>query len=165
VVQFLQLLIFQLVKIFPLIILKILIMKTSILMTFSILIITTSLTGQTKSFKYQFEHKNPGPATSNSPLPPCQVNNLNGHFKPENIEKSSNMIADFHQNSFVQVPYKYEPYSKNPIPERGPNTHRFNGNMPYIKPGPHWNMPIKQPDTTVKYYLIIKGVPPCRPHK
>jgi hypothetical protein len=142
-------------------------MKTVILMLFSLGMITIALTGQTKSFRYQSENKNPRSPASNYTLHSLQINNhLNIYNKPGICnDKNTNRMVDLNLSSFVQIPSENEFNNKNLIPESGTERSQFFHNVPGIKPPTNRTILIKKPDTSVKYYLIIKDVSYFRNYK
>ena len=139
-------------------------MKTSILLVLFLLIIPGSLIGQTDKFKYKILDLKEDFSLSNDLHKNLQIdinlNTINYNDLPAKIKSQRPTVIKSHslklsQDSLFRDHLKIRHYPDSVIAEEYPGSSRFYAKS-YIKPYPYEKSFIIKPDTTVKYYLIIK---------
>jgi hypothetical protein len=132
-------------------------MKTTILVLFSFLVITVSLSGQTIRSKYHIADIKPDTIFSTPQSDNRQINNYLNINKKDDLfaGKKSDQKFDLNQNRFHQYPIKIRRYPESETEEKFPGSSRFYGNVFHITPDTTGNLFFKKPDTSRKYYLVI----------
>ena len=118
-------------------------MKTITIFSFCILVFTLSLSGQSDQDKNLFKRQRKDTILQ---LPPL-------NFPQFNIPKKS---FDFPKQNFKNGVPEIKRYGNNHLPDRYPGSRKFYGSNSYAI-YPYEKSFVKKPDTTVKYYLIIKN--------
>ena len=139
-------------------------MKTSILLVLFLFIIPGSLIGQTGKFKYKILDLKKDFPLSNDLNKNFQLdihlNAFNYNDLPAKIKSQKPTVIKSHstklsQDSLFRDHLKIRHYPDSVIVEEYPGSSKFYAKS-YIKPYPYEKSFIIKPDTTVKYYLIIK---------
>jgi hypothetical protein len=129
-------------------------MKTTILTVFSGLMITLTLAGQTNKSKYQFKEMKADTALSNSISDYSQtsVNKKTDLFS----KKKSDQNFNLGQKRYPPDRKINRPHADSLLAEEYPGSSRYYAKWPFKTPPTYEKSFIIKPDTSVKYYLIIK---------
>jgi len=129
-------------------------MKTIILLALSVFIFPVTLTGQTSKFEILSEYRKPGSLYSKqSPDNQLSINSdINSDLFNERIYEPDFILK---QKRFSIESPVIKSTDKTLLAEIYPGSDRFYAKRPYMA-SPYEKSFIIKPDTTVKYYLIIK---------
>ena len=132
-------------------------MKTTIVLVFSILVISISLPGQTNRSKYKFGDIKLDTTLSIVDSKNPQINNYFNVDKKTDLfsGEKSGQIFDLNQNHSPQYPLTKRRNQDSETEEKFPGSSRFYGNPFHIKPDTTGNLFFKKPDMSKKYYLVI----------
>jgi hypothetical protein len=138
-------------------------MKAIVFLSFSLFFIFGTLTGQTEKFKdpdgLTYKHIEPFPKPD---LPQLGKPDFNMHrnyelpplIAPDGISKFHNYYSLNHDSIVVQ--------SESPLYDEFPGASVYYAKKPDFNSGQYDNYFIIKPETTVKYYLIVKDPTPAR---
>jgi hypothetical protein len=81
---------------------------------------------------------------------------LSGQVNPGNEDSKNELLKTIIQNSYPGKPHQFSSEWNDSIKGNIRQTQQFHSNMPVIIPGTNPYMKIKEPDSSVKYHIIIK---------
>lgn len=132
-------------------------MKTTIVLVFSILLISLSLQGQPDKFNQKSGISRIDTAGLHHFFDNVQDSNYYNIPDKRNFFKGKNndRFFDLSPKNRYQDPLRFKNYPDFVIVEEDPSHDRSFDNMPIIKPDTNGKLQLIKPDTTVKYYLRI----------
>lgn len=138
-------------------------MKTTILLVFSLLLVSGSLMGQINKSKYADGIRNRDYSVSKSFYDHHQIDpNMILITKPDFLTVKKSYRVALNNDSLFQDLNTIGRYPDFHLAEEYPGSSRFYAKWPHLNPLQYEKSFIIKPDKTVKYYLIIKD--PIRLH-